>query len=243
MSMYTTGELAKLCGVSVRTVQYYDARGILSPSELSEGGRRLYSEQDADQMKIICFLRSLGLPIESIKALLAEQAPGEVIALLLDEQQRLLQDEIAERQTRAEQLSEVKRILRGLPDFSVAALGDIAYRMQNKKQIKKLHIFMLIGGFLMDAIQVGTLMIGILRHVWWPFAVGLTVAVAMGIVISYFYYSRTVYLCPACHGLFRPNFKQAFFARHTPYTRKLTCPACGHHGFCVETYGKEAPPC
>ena len=30
MSKYTTGEIAKLCGVSVRTVQYYDERGILS---------------------------------------------------------------------------------------------------------------------------------------------------------------------------------------------------------------------
>ena len=41
MSKYTTGELAKLCGVTVRTVQYYDTRGILIPSDLSEGGRRL----------------------------------------------------------------------------------------------------------------------------------------------------------------------------------------------------------
>ncbi|MFR7719055.1 MAG: MerR family DNA-binding transcriptional regulator [Lachnospiraceae bacterium] len=30
MSKYTTGEIAKLCGVSVRTVQYYDTRGILT---------------------------------------------------------------------------------------------------------------------------------------------------------------------------------------------------------------------
>lgn len=55
MSKYTTGEIAKLCGVSVRTVQYYDSRNILVPSELSEGGRRLYSEQDLKRMKIICF--------------------------------------------------------------------------------------------------------------------------------------------------------------------------------------------
>lgn len=42
MSKYTTGEIAKLCGVSVRTVQYYDTRGILTPSELTEGGRRIF---------------------------------------------------------------------------------------------------------------------------------------------------------------------------------------------------------
>lgn len=46
MSKYTTGELAKLCNVTVRTVQYYDKRGILIPTELSEGGRRLYTESD-----------------------------------------------------------------------------------------------------------------------------------------------------------------------------------------------------
>ena len=63
MSHYTTGELAKACSVTVRTVQYYDGRGILTPSALSEGGRRLYSEGDLRRLKVICFLRELGLPI------------------------------------------------------------------------------------------------------------------------------------------------------------------------------------
>ena len=53
MSKYTTGEIAKLCGVTVRTVQYYDTRGILVPTELSEGGRRLYSEDELKRMKVI----------------------------------------------------------------------------------------------------------------------------------------------------------------------------------------------
>ncbi len=62
MSKYTTGEMAKLCSVTVRTVQYYDTRGLLIPSALSEGGRRLYSEEDLRRLKIICFLRELGCP-------------------------------------------------------------------------------------------------------------------------------------------------------------------------------------
>ena len=57
MSKYTTGEIAKLCGVSVRTVQYYDSRNILIPSELSEGGRRLYSEQDLKRALVNYFLK------------------------------------------------------------------------------------------------------------------------------------------------------------------------------------------
>ena len=58
MSKYTTGEIAKLCGVSVRTVQYYDSRNLLVPSELSEGGRRLYNDDDLKRMKIILLTAS-----------------------------------------------------------------------------------------------------------------------------------------------------------------------------------------
>lgn len=87
MSKYTTGELAKLCGVTVRTVQYYDSRGILIPTELSEGGRRLYTDGDLRQLRIICFLRDMGLPIDAIAQLLAEEEPGRVVELLLEQQE------------------------------------------------------------------------------------------------------------------------------------------------------------
>ena len=53
MSNYTTGEIAKLAGVTVRTVQYYDSRGILMPSDFSEGGRRLYTQEDLKKLKVI----------------------------------------------------------------------------------------------------------------------------------------------------------------------------------------------
>ena len=92
MSKYTTGEIAKLCGVTVRTVQYYDTRGILVPSELTEGGRRLYSEDDVKRLKIICFLRELGLPIDQVRQLLTEEDPGNVISLLLDQQEKTLKE-------------------------------------------------------------------------------------------------------------------------------------------------------
>ena len=78
MSQYTTGEVAKLCGITVRTVQYYDGRGILTPSALSEGGRRLYSEEDVRKCRVICFLRDIGLSIDTIGQLLSEEDPGSV---------------------------------------------------------------------------------------------------------------------------------------------------------------------
>ena len=96
--------LAKLCGVTVRTVQYYDTRGILVPSELSEGGRRLYSEDDVKRMKIICFLRELGLSIDMIRKLFIEEDPGSVISLLLEQQEATLKEEV---RVREEQLGKL----------------------------------------------------------------------------------------------------------------------------------------
>ena len=98
MSMYTTGEIARLCGVSVRTVQYYDSRNILVPSQLSEGGRRLYSEEDLKRLRVICFLREADIPINSISQLLAEENPEKIITILLDQQENILRDELEEKQ-------------------------------------------------------------------------------------------------------------------------------------------------
>lgn len=54
-SRYTTGDIAKLTGVSVRTVQYYGAKGLLIPNEISDGGRRLYGTAEVERMRVILF--------------------------------------------------------------------------------------------------------------------------------------------------------------------------------------------
>ena len=109
MSKYTTGELAKLCGVTVRTVQYYDTRGILIPSELSEGGRRLYTDADVRRLRIICFLRDMGLPIDAISRLLAEPEPGRVVDLLLEQQEQAVRHELEQSRSRLEKLEALRR--------------------------------------------------------------------------------------------------------------------------------------
>lgn len=243
MSQYTTGEIAKMCNVSVRTVQYYDTRGILEPTALSEGGRRLYSDSDLDKMKIICFLRDLELPIDSIKKLFAEEHPENVLLVLLDEQEKRLRSEITEKQKRVGTLAEVRKSLTRLPSVCVESISDIAQIMERKKKLRQLRTWMLVLGFIMDAIEVSTLMLWIFKGIWWPFALGMVAVVALGVGISTLYFRRTVYICPECHSIFRPGLSESFWARHTPNTRKLTCTQCGHYGFCVETYGKDETVC
>ena len=240
MSKYTTGEIAKLCGVSVRTVQYYDTRGVLIPSELSEGGRRLYSEEDLSKMKVICFLRELDVPLGSIAELLKEDDPASVISILIEQQTSSLQSEIRQKQEQLDKLAELKKGLRKIENFSVESITDIANLMENKKKLRKVRITMLAVGIVAEAIEVGTLILGITKGIWWPFAIGLAIVIAASIWISTYYFKKVSYICPKCHSCFRPSFKEAFCANHTPTTRKLTCPHCTHKGFCVETYNEEA---
>lgn len=237
MSKYTTGELAKLCGVTVRTVQYYDSRGILIPTELSEGGRRLYTDGDLRRLRIICFLRDMGLPIDAIAQLLAEEEPGRVVELLLEQQEQALRQELARSQSRLEKLEELRRQVKQQPAFSVESIGDIAYLMERRAQLKRVHGTMLLAGVPMSLLEVTGIVLWIVTGIWWPFAVYLLLAVPFGIWVSRYYFRRVAYLCPQCHTVFRPALREAFFARHTPSARKLTCTCCGYHGFCVETTG------
>ena len=239
MSKYTTGEIAKLCGVSVRTVQYYDTRGILVPSELSEGGRRLYSEGDLHRMKIICFLREMGLPINSIGQLLSEKDPGSVIDLLLTQQETALRDEISERQKQLDMLEGLQRELKSIENFSVESIGDIAHIMTSKQKLRKIRLTMLLTGIPVGILQWGSIVLWAATGIWWPFIVYVLAGIPYAIWVSRYYFTNVAYICPQCHRVFKPRFKEAFWANHTPTLRKLTCTCCGHKGWCGETCAEE----
>lgn len=239
MSMYTTGEIARLCGVTVRTVQYYDTRNILTPSELSEGGRRLYSEQDLRRMKIICFLRDAGVSINTIGDLLSQDNPGDVISVVIGEQEKILSEEMDEIRRKKELIDGIKRELRKTESFTVDSIIDIAYSMENRKKLKQLHIALVLAGIPVSLLQWTAIILWIATGIWWPFVFWCLACIPFAVWISIFYFRRVEYICPNCHEIFRPQIKESIFAAHTPTLRKLTCCRCGYKGFCVETYGKE----
>ena len=239
MSKYTTGEIAKLCGVSVRTVQYYDSRNILVPSELSEGGRRLYSEDDLKRMRIICFLREAGVPINSIGELFAEEHPEKVISILLDQQEQTLREELEEQQKKLSIVETIKRELKEVKNFSVESIGDIAFVMKNKNKLRKMRWLMVLTGIPVTALQWVSIVLWITHGLWWLFAIWACVAIPWGIVVSINYFKRVAYICPECHEVFKSRFKEVFWAYHTPKMRRLTCPKCGHKGLCVEVYAEK----
>lgn len=236
MSKYTTGDIARLCGVSVRTVQYYDSRNILVPSALSEGGRRLYSEDDLKRMRIICFLREAGLSINSIGELFAEEHPESIISILLDQAEKTLREERSEIQKKLDIINGFKHELKELEKFSVESIDDIAHIMKQKDKHTKMHWVMVWAGIPVTTLQLLSIILWITKGMWWLFALWAFAAIPWGIVVSVYYYRHAAYICPGCHEVFKPSFKEMVRAYHTPKMRRLTCPKCGHKGLCVEVY-------
>ena len=75
----TVGQLAQKMGTTVRTLQYYDREGLLTPSAQSEGGRRLYTYKDMIRLHQIQSLKSLGFSLDTIKnRLVSLETPKEV---------------------------------------------------------------------------------------------------------------------------------------------------------------------
>lgn len=95
MEWITVGQLAKQAGVSVRTLQHYDRIGLLKPSNMSEGGRRLYSINDLTVLHQIITLKNLGLPLESIKQRLLPVESNDDIKNMLIKQSQVINEQIS----------------------------------------------------------------------------------------------------------------------------------------------------
>lgn len=233
---YSTGELAESHGVTVRTVQYYDKKGLLSPSFHSEGGRRLYSEEDSSRLGYILMLKSFGLGLSQIKGVLDSPNRDKILVTLLEEQASRIQGELDERNRCLQVIAAAQRDLELFGKVMATNEPAMVNRMNDEKARRRWMATMVVVGIVVDAAWIGTLAYGIVTSTWWPFPVAL---VLVAIVVSWMvvHYDRHVtYLCPVCDAEFRPKMAQFLFSNHTPRTRKLTCPCCHEKDWCVERF-------
>ena len=88
-------EVAKLTGITVRTLHYYDEIGLLKPSEITEAGYRLYSREDLEILQQMLFFRELDFPLSQIKEIMnnpnydKEEALKKQKELLIQQRQRI----------------------------------------------------------------------------------------------------------------------------------------------------------
>ncbi|MFJ9669935.1 MerR family transcriptional regulator [Streptomyces sp. NPDC101221] len=97
---YSVGQVSTFAGVTVRTLHHYDKAGLLSPSDRSHAGYRLYNEADLVRLQQILFYRELGFPLDEIAAIFKDPQVNPLERLRA--RQRELNEEIARLQRLAE---------------------------------------------------------------------------------------------------------------------------------------------
>lgn len=78
---YTVSELAKISGVSSRTLRYYDQIDLLKPGRYNSSGYRLYGQDEVDRLQQILFYKELGFGLADIKKAMADPAYNRIDAL------------------------------------------------------------------------------------------------------------------------------------------------------------------
>lgn len=91
---YSSGEFAKLSGVTKKTLRYYDEKNILVPSFLTESGARFYTDRDLGQMQQISLLKYLGFSLADIKEMMLNTTDSGQFGNFLQIQQKLVKDRI-----------------------------------------------------------------------------------------------------------------------------------------------------
>ena len=126
--MKSISQVAKLTGVSIRTLQYYDEIGLLKPSTLTAAGYRMYDDNALQTLQQILFFKELGFPLKEIKDILekpdfdriaAFKKQKELFLLKRDRLDRLIQ--LLERLEKGEQCMSFKEF--DLSDY-INALED-----------------------------------------------------------------------------------------------------------------------
>jgi DNA-binding transcriptional MerR regulator len=69
---HTVGSVARMAGVTVRTLHHYDEIGLLSPGGRSDAGYRRYDDADLERLQRILFFRELGFALDEIKSVMAD---------------------------------------------------------------------------------------------------------------------------------------------------------------------------
>ncbi len=130
----TVGQAAKKGGVTVRTLQYYDKEGLLSPTAVSEGGRRLYTDKDVVRLHQILSMKSLGFSLDDIKnRLIPLDTPGDV-AEVLSKQAAALREKIESLSESLKAIEALREEVLQMHSVDFGKYADIVVNLQMKNE-------------------------------------------------------------------------------------------------------------
>lgn len=109
--LYTAGEFAKKAGVTIRTIRFYDNKGLLKPTCISESGYRLYTDEDFAKLQKILTLKYLGFSLEDIFISILGDEGKEHLKKSLEVQMQIVKNKISHMQLVEKSIIEAQKMI------------------------------------------------------------------------------------------------------------------------------------
>ena len=132
-AFYTAGELAKLTGVSYKTIRHYQKIGLLKPDGYTEGGYRLFRKESVEILQRIIMLKYLNFSLEEIKEILEKEDTKETFS----KQEKMLR---AQMQHLEQVLSAVEKMQNVSEDEQWEQMLRIIRMTQQKEEIIRQYL-------------------------------------------------------------------------------------------------------
>lgn len=123
--MFKIGQLAKLAGVTPDTIRYYEKQQMMDHEVRTEGGFRLYSDNDLQRLKFIRYGRQLGFSLEAIRELLSIRVDPEHHTC--QESKNIVQNRLSEVDAMIAELQHMQRSLKRLNDACCGTAHSSVY--------------------------------------------------------------------------------------------------------------------
>lgn len=232
--MLTSGEIAKYCKVSVRTIQFYDKIGLLKPSRVNKNGFRFYSEEDVFKLNCICLYKSLGFSLDEIKDIMYNNN-SNLQKMLIDKRQELENEKIKLNKNLSKIIVAIETLEENgsLSSTTIKELNNI---MKKKKEYKKTSLITQIFLIVLVLFTLFIMPVFIKMGNFYAFLI-LSLLILLSLGLVYYHSQVNAYICPKCGKKFNITFmKDLFSLNGGKKGKKLTCPYCKTKGWFKETY-------
>ncbi|MGG4142528.1 MerR family transcriptional regulator [Paenibacillus algorifonticola] len=119
--MYSISEVQHLLGLSASTLRYYEKEGLIPDIKRTEGGKRIYTEDQIGWLRFIIALKETGMTIDKIKAYLDMNVRGE--ETLAERREFLAQHKARIENNLAQTLLHLERINQKISYYDAVVLG------------------------------------------------------------------------------------------------------------------------
>lgn len=132
---YTAGEFAKKAGVTIRTIRFYDNKGLLKPSSVSEAGYRLYNDEDFAKLQRILTLKYLGFSLEDILMSISSDRDNDYLKKSLDTQLKIVKNKMEHMLLIEKSIYEAKKMFDSNESFDWNKIINIIHVLNLERDI------------------------------------------------------------------------------------------------------------